>query len=211
MQLCHNQEICEALELMSLSTFQSGQKLSSEHNIRIKNLYFFRGKIIRKSTLHDLYISFYHTASLARHIRYLRKQVHKYYIIVFRTVWLSIISTKQNVSSNAFWQRHNKNVKACKNGHPNHLSDHCQDYLQKQFETLYNLKKRHWLPTVCPRPMCSAGEGGGCGWGEMMPRCQESQEPVCTPQQEAVSHEVSALSYRNIHINVWGCVLQSTL
>ena len=39
-QLCHNQEICEALELMSLSTFQSGQKLSSEHNIRIKNLYF---------------------------------------------------------------------------------------------------------------------------------------------------------------------------
>ena len=37
-QLCHNQEICEALELMSLSTFQSGQKLSSEHNIRIKKL-----------------------------------------------------------------------------------------------------------------------------------------------------------------------------
>ena len=137
---------------MSLSTFQSGQKLSSEHNIRIKNLYFFRGKIIRKSTLHDLYIYFYHTASLARHIRYLRKQVHKYYIIVFRTVWLSIISTKQNVSSNAFWQRHNKNVKACKNGHPNHLSDHCQDYLQKQFETLYNLKSATGCLPCAPGP-----------------------------------------------------------
>ena len=77
MQLCHNQEICEALELMSLSTFQSGQKLSSEHNIRIKNLYFLGEKS---------FVKVHYTTSI--------------FLFIIRLPWLDTLDTLENKSTN---------------------------------------------------------------------------------------------------------------